>query len=103
MATTQVSPRATTKVITGRIFRGEPLEIGARRCDVVLGLVERSADGLTAAAAIVAAYGTYRLLELGRKLTYRTDEIGIIAVAVGFLFVLLMEEEGIYQPGNSLL
>src|SRR5258708_5382301 len=103
MATTQISPTATARVITARDFGTRPLKIGARRFDIVLGLVERIADGLTAAIAIVAAYATYHSLELGRNLVYGLHEIGFIAVAVGFVFVLLMEREGIYQPGNSLL
>src|SRR3954471_18981912 len=103
MATTQVSPRAAAKVVTARDFVARPLEIGVRRFDIVLGLAERIADGVTAAIAIVAAYASYHSLELGRNLVYGLHEIGLIALAVGVVFVLLMEREGIYQPGNSLL
>src|SRR3954469_24403839 len=102
MATTQISPRTVTRVV-GDDSGTQPLQIGARRFDLVVGLVERFADGVTATLAIMAAYGTYRFFELGRNLVYGYHEIALIAAAVGIVFVLLMEREGIYQPGNSLL
>jgi exopolysaccharide biosynthesis polyprenyl glycosylphosphotransferase len=68
-----------------------------------LTFVETVADGITVASAVVGGYFIYHWLHLGRKIDYSPRSIWYIAFALSALFVILMDRDGAYRSGSSLL
>jgi hypothetical protein len=62
-----------------------------------------AADAVTVAAAVLLAYSIYRSLELGKHLCYAPDVIGGAAAGLAVLFVLMLDRDGAYRQGSSLL
>jgi len=73
------------------------------RFERVLTGIEALADWLTVVVAVNGAYAAYLLLDLGRRIHYRTSMFAYASFAVGALFVILLDRDGAYRPGNSLL
>lgn len=62
-----------------------------------------AADAITVAAAIVISYSAYHTLGLGKHVYYAPDIIGGAAAGFAVLFVLMLDRDGAYRQGSSLL
>jgi exopolysaccharide biosynthesis polyprenyl glycosylphosphotransferase len=69
----------------------------------VIALSEVSADFLTCAAGIFAAYFIYLSLHIGTQLRYPVREVAAVSIVFGLFVVLLMQRDGAYRGGGSLL
>jgi exopolysaccharide biosynthesis polyprenyl glycosylphosphotransferase len=69
----------------------------------LLTLVEVAADWLTVVLAVNCGYGVYHILHLGRRLQYPASTLAYVSFAVATLFVLLLDRDGAYRSGSSLL
>lgn len=65
--------------------------------------VQVAADALTVATAVLLAYAAYRSLQLGKHVYYAGDVVGGAAAAFAVLFVLMLDRDGAYRQGSSLL
>jgi exopolysaccharide biosynthesis polyprenyl glycosylphosphotransferase len=73
------------------------------RFEQVLTCVEIAGDWLTVVLAVSCGYGVYHILHLGRRLQYPTGTLLYVSFAVATLFVLLLDRDGAYRSGSSLL
>jgi exopolysaccharide biosynthesis polyprenyl glycosylphosphotransferase len=87
-----------------------PMELGSdhptslrNRFGKLLTLFEPVADGLTVAGAIFLGFLIYHSLQLGKQLDYSARSMSYIALAVSVLFVILLDRDGAYRHGSSLL
>jgi exopolysaccharide biosynthesis polyprenyl glycosylphosphotransferase len=62
-----------------------------------------AADGVTVAAAVLLSYSAYHNLGLGKHIYYAPDVIGGAALGLAVLFVLMLDRDGAYRQGSSLL
>jgi exopolysaccharide biosynthesis polyprenyl glycosylphosphotransferase len=69
----------------------------------ILTACEVVADAATVFIAVIAGYGTYHFLHLGRRLEYSAHKIGLVALGLAVIYVILLDRDGAYRPGNSLL
>jgi exopolysaccharide biosynthesis polyprenyl glycosylphosphotransferase len=69
----------------------------------VMTLVEVLADFLTSVVSICAAYYLYFSLNIGSHIQYPVKEVIVFGCVVGLLIVLLLERDGAYKGGGSLL
>jgi exopolysaccharide biosynthesis polyprenyl glycosylphosphotransferase len=69
----------------------------------ILTACEAAADAATVFVAVIAGYGAYHFLHLGKRLEYSTHKIGLIALGLAVVYVILLDRDGAYRPGNSLL
>jgi exopolysaccharide biosynthesis polyprenyl glycosylphosphotransferase len=69
----------------------------------ILTFVEVLTDGITVSLAVLGGYFIYRWLEIGKRLDYSLELISLIALAMSVLFVILLDRDGAYRPGSSLL
>jgi exopolysaccharide biosynthesis polyprenyl glycosylphosphotransferase len=81
---------------------GHPVSI-QNRYGKVLTLIEAFTDGVTVGIAILGSFYIYRWLEIGKRVEYPFRLMSIIAVAMAVLYVILLDREGAYQSGSSLL
>ena len=65
--------------------------------------IEALTDALTVAAAVFGGYFIYRWLEIGKRVEYSSGFISFIAFAMSALLVILLDRDGAYRPGSSLL
>ena len=78
--------------------------VGAkRRFETVVNGLERLADVLVVVSGAFAAWAIYEVLSLGRHVHYSFHVVVIASTFFALLFVYLMDWDGGYQPGNSLL
>ena len=101
---------ATSEQSASRVTRATSLSAmpslasaGKARLDKILNLAEAAWDGLVAAAAVAAAVYLYQAFHLGKQAHFRPSMIALAATVVGALFVVLLDREGVYRSGNSLL
>ncbi|MFB3917614.1 MAG: exopolysaccharide biosynthesis polyprenyl glycosylphosphotransferase [Terriglobales bacterium] len=84
-----------------------PFSIGSLRLRIpfesLLTAFEIVCDGIAVALATLCAYGTYRALRLGSNIQYEWRYVGAAACALAFFFVLMLDRDGAYQKGSSLL
>jgi exopolysaccharide biosynthesis polyprenyl glycosylphosphotransferase len=73
------------------------------RFEKTLTAIEVFADWLTVVVAVSSGYTVYRLLQLGRRVHYPFSTLALVSVGMGVLFVILLDRDGAYRPGNSLL
>ncbi len=73
------------------------------RFDKVLTFVEVVADGLSVAAAVAGGYAAYHFLHLGKQLHYPLQTVWLVAFGMAILYTILLDRDGAYQGGNSLL
>jgi exopolysaccharide biosynthesis polyprenyl glycosylphosphotransferase len=66
-------------------------------------LIEALADFLTGVISICGAYYLYFSLNIGNHIQYPVREVVVVGCAVSLLIVLLMERDGAYNGGGSLL
>jgi exopolysaccharide biosynthesis polyprenyl glycosylphosphotransferase len=73
------------------------------RFERILTFVEVLLDGFTVALAVVGGYAVYHFLHLGKRVEYPFRIICLVALACAVVYVILLDREGAYQLGNSLL
>lgn len=73
------------------------------RFDKVLNLVEALWDGLASAGAVVAAIAVKEHFRLGVQIHYSSETAILAGTLTGAFFVLLLDHQGAYHGGNSLL
>lgn len=69
----------------------------------MLTAVEVIADWLTVVLAVTGGYAVYHFLNLGRRMHYEWSTMLWTSCAVASLYVILLDRDGAYRPGNSLL
>jgi len=65
--------------------------------------IEVLADWLTVVVAVNGGYAAYSYLNLGKRVHYPATTLAYISFAVAALFVILLDRDGAYRSGNSLL
>ncbi len=83
--------------------RGERQVISRAPFPRVMTLCEVLADVLTCASGVFAAYFLYVSLHIGRQPHYSMREVAAVSVVAGLLMVLLLQRDGAYRGGGSLL
>jgi exopolysaccharide biosynthesis polyprenyl glycosylphosphotransferase len=84
--------------------RSKERALGAqRRFAAVVNVLERAADFLVVVLAVFAAQGVYEGLHVGKQVRYPFHLVASAAACFALLFVYLMDCDGGYQRGNSLL
>lgn len=73
------------------------------RFEKALTAIEVLADWVTVFIAVSGGYAVYRFLQLGRRVHYPVSTMALVSAAMGVLFVILLDRDGAYRPGNSLL
>jgi exopolysaccharide biosynthesis polyprenyl glycosylphosphotransferase len=69
----------------------------------LLTFFEALCDGLTVAVGVFAGYATYHFLDIGKHVEYSYETLWLVAGAMAGLYVILLDRDGAYLPGNSLL
>lgn len=69
----------------------------------ILTFVEVLTDGITVSFAVLGGYFIYRWLEIGKRVDYSIELISLIAFAMSVLYVILLDRDGAYRSGSSLL
>jgi exopolysaccharide biosynthesis polyprenyl glycosylphosphotransferase len=69
----------------------------------IVSLIEILADVLTVAGAVFFSYAVYRAMHLGHNVQYSAHSVWTAAFAISIVYVILMDRDGAYRPGNSLL
>jgi exopolysaccharide biosynthesis polyprenyl glycosylphosphotransferase len=83
--------------------RAEP-EVSIRnRFERILTGIEVLADWLTVVVAVNGGYAIYHYLNLGKRAHYSLGTLTCVSSAMAVLFVILLDRDGAYRPGNSLL
>jgi exopolysaccharide biosynthesis polyprenyl glycosylphosphotransferase len=78
--------------------------VGAkRRFEAAVNILERVADVLVVVSGVFATCAIYEVLHLGKNLHYPFHLVASAAAFFALLFVYLMDWDGGYQRGNSLL
>ena len=93
-------PSEARRTTTGA---GERALGAKRRFETVVNVLERVADFFVVVSGVLAACAIYEALHLGRNLHYPFHLVGGAAAFFALLFVYLMDWDGAYQRGNSLL
>jgi exopolysaccharide biosynthesis polyprenyl glycosylphosphotransferase len=73
------------------------------RFERVLTGIEVMADWFTVVVAVNAGYAAYHLFGLGKRIHYSFTILLYISCAVAALYVILLDRDGAYRPGSSLL
>jgi exopolysaccharide biosynthesis polyprenyl glycosylphosphotransferase len=73
------------------------------RFERVLTGIEVLADWLTVVIAVNGGYALYHYLNLGKRAHYSVSTLTYVSSAMAVLFVILLDRDGAYRPGNSLL
>jgi exopolysaccharide biosynthesis polyprenyl glycosylphosphotransferase len=73
------------------------------RYEKLFTFVEALTDGITVAMAVGGGYVIYHSLGLGKRVNYPFGTIWVIACCMAAMYVILLDREGAYRPGNSLL
>jgi exopolysaccharide biosynthesis polyprenyl glycosylphosphotransferase len=60
-------------------------------------------DFVAAAVGMIGAYGAYHMLGLGKGVLYPIPVIIWAALVFAFLFVVMLEREGVYRRGSGML
>lgn len=78
--------------------------LGAKwKFETIVNVLERVVDILVVVSGVLGACAIYEILHLGRQLHYPFHVVASAAVCFALLFVYLMDWDGGYQRGNSLL
>ena len=73
------------------------------RFERILTGIEVLADWLTVVIAVSGAFAAYHLLGLGKPVYASQSSVMYVSCAVATLFVALLDRDGAYRTGNSLL
>ena len=79
----------------GRVFRASFQQL-ATAAEVV-------GDFAAAAIAITGAYTIYHVFALGRTVVYPLQAVVASSIAIAFLFVILLDRQGVYHTGSGML
>jgi len=60
-------------------------------------------DLAATAIALIGAYGAYHMLGLGKRIVYPGPVVLDVALAFAFLFVIMLDREGVYRKGSGML
>jgi exopolysaccharide biosynthesis polyprenyl glycosylphosphotransferase len=74
-----------------------------QKFEAVANVLERFADLLVVVTGVFAGRHIYEVLHLGRHLQYSFHAVAAVATLFGLMFVFMMDWDGGYQRGNSLL
>lgn len=80
-----------------------PSEQAGGRFDRTLNVLEALSDGLVSACAVIAALVIKQHLNLGTRVHYAAHTILIAGAVCGAFMVLLLDRDGAYRSGNSLM
>ena len=88
-----------------RVLAEEPASAvaGLRRFERVATAVEMALDCLTVALIAAGFWFAYEGWMLGKHDQYGADRVWLAGVGFSILFVLMLDCDGAYRPGNSLL
>ncbi len=90
--------------LVSRVGAGSVAEsTGITRFEYAVTGCEMLADLLVVVIAAVCSYGIYRYFGLGKHLQYETREHLAMVFGFGVFFVLMLDRDGDYYRGNSLL
>jgi exopolysaccharide biosynthesis polyprenyl glycosylphosphotransferase len=84
-------------------FRKERASISRELFHDIATICEIGADFLTSASGIFAANFLYYSLHIGKHIHYPTRQVAPVAVMVALLVVLLLQRDGAYRGGGSML
>jgi len=73
------------------------------RFDHLATAAEVAGDFLAAMIGLGSAYEMYRVLGLGRDIVYTRPIVLEASLVFGFLFVILLDREGVYRKGSGML
>ena len=73
------------------------------RFERILTAIEVVADWLTVVIAVNLGYVIYHHFNIGKKAHYSFSTLTYVSAAIAVLFVILLDRDGAYRPGNSLL
>jgi exopolysaccharide biosynthesis polyprenyl glycosylphosphotransferase len=71
--------------------------------EAVTSALERLADLVAVMVAVFLAYSAYEFLQVGRQLHYSNGTVVTATLAFAIVFVLMLDHDGAYKRGNSLL
>lgn len=81
---------------------GHPVSI-RNRFERILTGIEVLADWLTVVVAVSGGYAAYRFLNIGKRVHYPFHTVALISSGMAVIFVILLDRDGAYHPGSSLL
>jgi len=73
------------------------------RFERILTATEIVADWMTVIIAVFGGYAAYHFLNLGKRAHYSFTTLSAVSIAMGVLFLILLDRDGAYRPGNGLL
>jgi exopolysaccharide biosynthesis polyprenyl glycosylphosphotransferase len=76
---------------------------GGSRFETIVTICEIVADMITVVLTLLFAYGVYRWLAVGQRITYSLEHVTGAAFLFAILIISLLDRAGAYQSGNSLL
>jgi exopolysaccharide biosynthesis polyprenyl glycosylphosphotransferase len=89
---------------SGSTTAAEEFEVSiGNRFERILTAFELLADWLTVVIAVNFGYLISHVFDLGRRVDYSLNTLIYVSGAVAGLFVALLDRDGAYRPGNSLL
>ncbi|MGB6687466.1 MAG: sugar transferase [Terracidiphilus sp.] len=100
-ASDSVSPKRYSSVLESLPPARPAISRGLFRS--IAAISEISADFLTCAAGIFAANALYFSLHIGKHIHYPARQVASVATVVGLLVVLLLQTDGAYRGGGSML
>ena len=97
----QLLIEATTDC-AGVTSAGQPVSI-RNRFERILTSIEVLADWLTVYIAVSGGFAAYRFLNIGKRVHYPFATVALISASMAVLFVILLDRDGAYRSGSSLL
>jgi exopolysaccharide biosynthesis polyprenyl glycosylphosphotransferase len=73
------------------------------RFERILTGIEVIADWITVVIAVTGGYAVYHYLHLGKRAHYSVSTLTYVSIGIAVLFVILLDRDGAYRPGNGLL
>lgn len=74
-----------------------------KRFEPLLVVLEVAADAITVVLSSWLASAIYQWLQLGKRVQYESQTLLLVTLAFALMFVLLLDRDGAYQKGSSLL
>ena len=96
------------QLVTEHLFETDLVSVGAApsiqdRFRWMLTSIEVAADLLMVLGAVLGSYAVCRSLHLGLHAHYSLRLVIIVAIAVAAIYIILLDRNGTYRPGISLL
>jgi len=89
-----------TTLASSADLRGTLFQI---RFDQLAIAAEVIGDFVAVTIAMISAYSTYHVLELGKGIVYPVPMVVQVALALALLFVIMLDREGLYRRGSGML